>query len=303
MRNSKYARYELDQSPLYRLQSKKKLFKVLYVSSKKIRSLSQATKLYSEGSANGRSIEKPRADLKGIQKRIEDLLKRISMPEFIYAPAKGKSYISNACAHIGAQEVRCLDIAAYFQSTSSRRVFWFFNKLMECSPDVAGILTEVLTLDGRLPTGSPSSPIISYFSHQDMWKEIGRLVQDYQCTLSVYVDDVTISGDKVPKVLAAKLKKILNQYGLKSKGCKEKYYRHPTAFEVTGVIVQKDGFIGIPRRQHKKIYELRQLMKTEDDEYQGYKLALKLHGCETQKKQVERHSCDHITIPSPGRAS
>lgn len=302
MQSSKYGRYELNQSPFYQLRSKKKLFQLLYTNSRKNRSLSQATKLYSEGLIKERSIEKPRADLKRIQKRIEDLLKRISMPEFIYAPAKGKSYISNACAHIGAQEVHCLDITAYFKSTSSKRVFWFFHKLMECSPDVAGILTDVLTLEGRLPTGSPSSPIISYFSHQDMWKEIGLIVQNHQCILSVYVDDVTISGDEVPKVLISKLKKILNRYGLKNKGCKEKHYHHPGAFEVTGVIVQKDGSVGVPRRQHKKMHELRQRIKLVDNEYQGYKLALQLRGCEAQKRQVERHSCDCTTSSSPGGA-
>lgn len=303
MPNSKYARYEMNQSPFYKLKSKKKLFKILYISSKKIESLSQATKLYANGSANGRSIEKPRADLKGIQKRVEDLLKRISMPEFIYAPAKGKSYIDNACAHIGAKEVHCLDITAYFQSTPSQRVFWFFNKLMECSPDVAGILTSVLTLDGRLPTGSPSSPVISYFSHQDMWEDIGKIVQGYQCTLSVYVDDVTISGDRVPKVLVAKLKKALNQYGLKSKGSKEKHYRHTDTFEVTGVIVQKNGSVSIPNRQHEKIHKLRKRIKLVDDEHQGYRLAMRLQGCETQKKQVENQSRNLTTSPSPDLVS
>lgn len=303
MQNRKYSRYELNQSPFYKLKSKKKLFNLLYVGRKKIEFLSKATKLYADGSANGRSIEKPRADLKEIQKRIEDLLKRISMPEFIYAPAKGKSYIDNACAHIGAQEVHCLDITAYFQNTSSRRVFWFFNKLMKCSPDVAGIFTYVLTLEGRLPTGSPSSPIISYFSHQDMWGDIETAVQRHQCTLSVYMDDVTVSGDEVPKVLIANIKRILNRYGLKSKGSKEKHYRNPDAFEVTGVIVKKNGFVGIPWRQHKKMHGLRGDMKLMDDEYQGYKTALRLRGCETQKKQVESQSRTLTTVQFPDRAS
>jgi Reverse transcriptase (RNA-dependent DNA polymerase) len=287
---NKYARYELNQSPFYKMQSKKELVKLLYTSGEKVGILSNHINLYSKSSVNERLIEKPRADLKRIQKRIEDLLKRVPATDFIYAPAKGKSYISNACVHKGAHEIICLDIVAYFKSTSSKRVYWFFNKQMKCSSDVSAILAELLTLDEYLPTGSPSSLIISYFAHLDMWEEIGVLAQNYQCNLSVYVDDVTISGSTVPKILVAEIKKVFNRYGLKSKGCKEKHYRNAKAAKITGVIVKRDGSLGIPNQQHKKIYMLRQRLKLEKDELKRDKLVQQMKGYEMQKKQVESQS-------------
>jgi hypothetical protein len=289
MQNNNYARYKLNQSPLYKMQSKSDLITLLYTSNEKISELLNHTNLYYKCSINGRLIEKPRADLKRIQKRIEEILKCVSIHDFIFAPAKKKSYISNACVHKGAHEVRCLDIAKYFQSTSSKRVYWFFNKQMKCSPDVSYILTNILTLDGSLPTGSPSSCIISYFSHLDMWEKIGVLVQNYQCTLSVYVDDLTISGESVPKVLIAEIKDIFNQYGLKSKRYKEKHYHNAKATEITGVIVKRDGSLGVPNRQQKKIHTLRRSLKAEGEELKRCKLIQQIKGCEMQKKQVESH--------------
>jgi Reverse transcriptase (RNA-dependent DNA polymerase) len=291
MQSNKYVRYELDQSPLYKMHSKEKLIKLLHTSYRKIDKLSDRTNLYSKYSINGRSIEKPRADLKRIQKRVEDLLKRILILDFIYAPAKKKSYIDNASVQKGACDVKCLDIAAYFQSTPSERVYWFFNKRMKCSPDVSAILANILTLDnGSLPTGSPSSCIISYFSHLDMWEKIGILAQNYQCTLSVYVDDLTISGNAVPKALIAEIKATFNQYGLRSKRSKEKRYHNAKAVEITGVIVKRDGSLDIPNRQHKKIHTLRKKLTVEKEESKKHKLIEQIKGCEMQKKQVENQS-------------
>jgi len=144
----------------------------------------------------------------------------------------------------------------------------------------------LLTSNERLPTGSPSSPLVSYFAHLRMWEEISVLVKSYNCTLSVYIDDVAISGDRVPKVLLDRVKKMLNKYGLKSKKAKEKHYSQGNA-EITGVILCNDGSLCVPRRQHKKMHELRQSINLTDDEYEGHSLSLQLHGCKVQKAQVE----------------
>ena len=283
-----YARYELNQSPFYKLNRKKDLHRLLRTSPNGIKRIKNADVLYARASANGREIEKPRDDLKRLQKRTEDFLKRIKIPDFIHGPAKGKSYITNASVHIGAKEIRCLDIARYFQSTSSKKVFSFFESRLHCSRDVAGILCMLTTHKGRLPTGSPSSPLVSYFAHIEMWESINALVRSYDCTLSVYIDDVTISGEQVPGTLKNKIKKVLNQYGLRSKKSKEKYYRRGQSAEITGIIVGADESLNVPRRQHKKAHETRNSIQLVDDEYEGYSLALRLQGYEAQKAQVEK---------------
>jgi signal recognition particle subunit SEC65 len=120
-----------------------------------------------------------------------------------------------------------------------------------------------------------------------MWEKIGMSVQNHQCTLSVYVDDLTISGSAVPEILITEIKDIFNRYGLKSKASKEKHYHNAKAAEITGVIVRKDGSLGIPNRQHKKIHMLRKKLKAEKEESKRHKLIQQIKGCEMQKKQVE----------------
>ena len=166
---------KLEQSPFYCLHSKKKLAKILYITPKQLRKVLSKKMLYIEGNKDilnkssdkqkFRHIEKPIRSLKRIQERVKFILSCIELPDFVYSPGKGKSHIKNAKLHQNNPIIMCLDIKKYFFSKSSRRVYWFFNKRMKCSPDVSATLVSLLTYKGYLPTGSPSSPIMSYYAH------------------------------------------------------------------------------------------------------------------------------------------
>src|SRR3546814_4728940 len=88
--------------------------------------------------------------------------------------------------------VHCLDIKKFFPNTPRVRVIAFFQSIMGCRADVAGILGDLCTFEGHLPTGSPLSPILAYYSYHDMWAEIAAFCTAKGYTLTVYVDDVTI---------------------------------------------------------------------------------------------------------------
>lgn len=287
--------YKLDQSPFYCLQSKAKLATLLGVSRSKLKRLARSESLYVEKEIihprrkKSRIVEKPKYELKLIQKRIEELIKRIEIPNYIHAPAKGRSYISNAKAHLNSYVVSSLDIVKYFPSTKSKRVYWFFHKRMKCSSDVAAILTKLSTYKEHLPTGSPLSPILSYFVHIDMWKEINDIVENSGCILTVYMDDVTISGNHVSPNLIWQIKKKFHRYGLSTNKDKEKYYIGKKLRQITGVILDfEKGILKIPNRQHKKIYNIRkQLSKeTHPDTYDH--LVNKWKGLKSQAQQINK---------------
>lgn len=290
-KKDKYSRYELNQSPFYYLQSQKKLCKLLRVGKNKLKQLTQSESLYREKQVilkkKERSIVKPRPELKIVQKRIEDILKRIKIPTYIQSPVKNRSYITNAQVHINAKQVRNLDIEKYFTSTSSKFVYYFFYKYMKCSKDVAAIITKLVTYKGCLPTGSLSSPIISYYSHIDMWEKINNLVKNENCTLSVYLDDITISGNCVPDRLIWEIKKQFHRYGLSNNKQKEKNYINQKACEITGVIVTAEGKLKLPHRQHLKIYQLRKLINSEEGKENKQELLKKLRGIEGQLRYIQ----------------
>lgn len=251
--------YPISASPLYRLGSRSKLAKLLGVSNRELRDLQAGDSLYTERDilkANGkgvRHIENPTRALKVVQAKLAKLLMRVKPPGFLFCPVKGRSYVDNAAQHLGARTVRCLDIKAFFPSTPSRRVFWFFRSVMGCEPDLAGLLTRLSTYNGHLPTGSPVSPILSYFAFTDMWAEIAAFCAAKGLTLTVYIDDCTISGPRVTHADMWSVKQTIFGRGLRYH--KEKVYRGGFA-EVTGAIL-RDGRITVPNRQMKKLHAIK----------------------------------------------
>jgi hypothetical protein len=276
-------------SPFFRLRSQKKLARLLRVSKAKMREMGRAKDLYRQfrqpkPSGGYREISAPRDDLKAVQRRIAHLLQRITPPDYLFAPVAGRSYVDNAAKHLGASSIRLLDVEDYFPSCTENKVIWFFRGRMECSPDVSAIIKGLVCREGSLPQGSPCSPILAYLCYVDMWEEISRIVHNSGCTLSVYADDLTISGEVVPEAAIWEVKRALRKHGHRHKSSKERSRRLRPA-EVTGVIVRPDG-LHAPNRQHKRLHELRgQIKQTASAEAKTH-LSVQLRGREAQISQI-----------------
>ncbi len=281
--------HALADSSFYRLRSPHKLAMLLKVSLKDLGRLTAAgDTLYREfdipkKTGDKRRVESPRDDLKKVQARIASLLGRITPTDYLFCPVKRRCYVTNAARHRGNRVVRCLDVRKYFPSTSARRVYWFFHKIMRCTSDVAGILTRLGTYRGHLPTGGPLSPILAYYAHYDVWENIAQITRLHKYTLSVYVDDVTISGPHVRASVLWEIKQAIHRSGLRYH--KEKTFIDRPA-EITGVIVAGDRLV-IPQRQHLKLHATKiEMMKPEND---GSKIiAGRLTGLRGQMSQIRQ---------------
>lgn len=276
-------------SPFFRLKSRAKLASLLYVSQGKLQALAQDGSLYFQfpkpkSSGGYRLINAPRDDLKAVQSRIGGLLQRISPPDYLFAPVSGRSYVDNAAAHMGAESVRLLDIEDFFPSCTGNRVIWFFRKRMQCSPDVASILKAIVTKEDSLPQGSPCSPILAYLCYIDMWEEISCNVTAAGCTLSVYADDVTVSGKAVPEKLIWEIKKSLHKYGHRYNTAKERK-KHKKPAEITGVILTPRG-LRAPNRLHKKLHDVRCDLKKARSKTHIADVEARLRGREAQMTQI-----------------
>lgn len=248
------ANHPLNQSALYKLRSRSKLAALLAISPSELRRLTKSDQLYREfeiekKGGGTRLVENPARPLKLAQARLARLLSRITPPDYLFCPVKGRCYVSNAAQHLGNRVVRCLDVRKYFPSTSSRRVFWFFTNIMKCERDVAGLLTALASYNQHLPTGSPLSPIMAYFAHYDVWEKIAAFCRDRGYTLTVYVDDCTVSGKSVPQRDMWEIRRLIHGSGLRYH--KEKAYFDKPA-EITGVIVRGKK-LSPPHRQFQKL--------------------------------------------------
>jgi retron-type reverse transcriptase len=279
--------YPLNQSPLFKLSTKRKLVDLLGLTVPKLRSLRVSAHLYSEceipkKSGGTRLIENPRRDLKQVQARLARLLSRIAPPDYLFCPVKGRSYVSNAARHLNHRVVRTLDIKKYFPSTPRRRIYKFFLEIMHCNPDVADAIADLATYKGHLPTGSPLSPIMAFYAYYDVWEKVYQIVSTAGATNSLYIDDLTVSGEKVPDWLIWKIKKVIHRSGLRYH--KEKTFRDRPA-EITGVIV-RDGTLVPPNRQLLKKYRARTGLRSATTETQQQLLANLLRGLDGQLSQI-----------------
>lgn len=294
MQNRKISkRYKLDQSPFYCLCSRRKLAEILHTTPNQLKAILSNKKLYigrnkdiskkSSDKPKFRYIEEPITSLKRIQKRVAFILSCIELPDFVYSPAKGKSCISNAKLHQSNSVLMSLDIKKFFPSTSSQKVCRFFSERMRCSPDVSAILVSLLTYKGRLPTGSPSSPIMSYYAHINMWESINQIVKKVDCAFSLWVDDITISGNEIPEQTKIQVKKAIKNNGLSYH--KEKHYKKNSIKEVTGIIIAK-GKLKSPNRHHLARKNLKQKILNQTDPDIKCSLIRSLKGLEVQMSKV-----------------
>ena len=127
-----------------------------------------------------------------IHKRIADLLSSIETKEYVFSGIKGKSYIDNAKFHLGNSDkfLVKLDIKRFFPSVTSRYIFSFFKNDLECSLDISKILISLLTYKNHIPTGSPVSMILAYWSNFRMFDKIYELSKSKNCKMSLWVDDI-----------------------------------------------------------------------------------------------------------------
>ncbi len=274
-------KYELEKSPLYNLKSKKRLAKILNLKLDELKALTLLDSPYSgyeknnKESGKKRYIEEPVMPLKRVQVKIDSLLSRIEVPDYLHSPAKSKSFMTNAKVHQESKSMMKIDIKSYFPSTTSKRVYYYFHSILKCSPDVSGILTRLTTHNQYLPTGSPSSPRLAYFSYMEMWDKIYHLVRKSNYLMTVYIDDLCISGETISRKLFWQVKKIIYSFGLKYH--KEKIYPIQP-FKVTGVIIHKNK-LAVPNKHHQKIKNLQLEMNNEPEEQRRRKIANQLQGC------------------------
>lgn len=287
---SKRRTHPLDQSSFYKLGSRSKLCRLLDITHAELRAISKGDMLYREfdipkKSGGVRHVENPDRPLKLVQARIARRLAAITPPDYLYCPVKGRCYVSNAARHLGNRVVRCLDIKSFFPSTPARRVFWFYRTVLGCSSDLAGLLTKLSTYRGHLPTGSPLSPIMAFFAYYDAWGRVAALCAAKGHTLTVYVDDLTISGNRVSDADIWLVKRELHRAKLHYH--KEKTFRDRPA-EITGVIVAHDR-VTVPNRQRRKLYAARCGVGELDGDARLDALR-QIGGLSAQLGQVERHN-------------
>lgn len=284
-----YQRYQINQSCLYKVGSRSRLADLLFLDkadlagligerSYKVFTIPEQIDPFSRKVKKKRIVQEPKRSLRRVHDRILHLLNRIEVPAYVHAAVKGRSYRSNAAVHAtDAHEVATFDIKAFYPSVSSLFVRDFFRTKLKCAPDVATVLTNLCTYKSALPTGSPLSPLLSYFSCADMFEALNQLAQRNGLTFTCYVDDLTFSGPKIPGDLESSVKSILRRYGHVLAMKKTTKYKAYSPKSVTGCILYNNA-VHVPHNRFRKARALAAAIEVSADPAVAHKLRERLAG-------------------------
>ena len=264
-----HKRYHVNQSPLYKLKSRKKLADLFNMSLRDLERLVNRQDNYrvftiNKGSGKPRIIENPKPHLERIHQRIFHLLRSIEPPSYLHSGIKGRSYITNANSHLNATRLITLDIKSFYPSTLGWHVFEFYRDVLGCSQDVAGLLTQIVTYNNHIPTGSCLSQIMAFYSHYKMFEEIYAIATAKDLIMTCYVDDIAISGNKANKSTLYLVRGILKKRGLESPVEKEHLYECSDQKHITGSVIDKNS-LKLPNKKHLQLHhELTVIVSSEN---------------------------------------
>ncbi|HKU15700.1 MAG TPA: reverse transcriptase domain-containing protein [Steroidobacteraceae bacterium] len=118
----------------------------------------------------------------------------------------GWSIKSNAAKHVEKNLVLNFDLLNFFPTIHFGRVRGMFSRAPFNLPDnVAAMLAQLCTVNGELPQGAPTSPMISNFICRRLDADLARLASRSGCTYTRFADDITFStsAHQLPSAILA----------------------------------------------------------------------------------------------------
>lgn len=214
-----------------------------------------------------RLLEIPKAALKQMQRKIlAEILGAVPVHPAAHGFCRGRSIVTNAAIHCGKSTVLRFDLADFFPSVSSARVFRIFRTL-GYPADVARLLMGLCTTqmpadvwDARpgaregadfiarqrlvtrhLPQGAPTSPALANLAAGRLDRRLTRLATAASAVYTRYADDLTFSGAcdlaRSRKRIETLVAVIAHEEGFMLNHRKTRIMRAGVRQHVTGVVV------------------------------------------------------------------
>ncbi len=211
-----------------------------------------------------RRIAAPRAQLKQVQRAIlEKILAHMPAHPAAHGFVKGRSTVSNAEPHTGANVVMRVDLENFFPTVHYRRVLGLFQAHgygFEVASTLAGLTTHrpklpdgTVVWPGALPQGAPTSPAIANLVCRRMDARLTALAKKYGATYTRYADDLSFSFKSPPEKMGRFLwwvNAILQQEGFAENHPKRRVMRQANRQRVTGLTVNQQ--VSIPRADRRR---------------------------------------------------
>lgn len=223
-----------------------------------------STSLIPKRNGGTRRLLIPEAATKKLQRRIlRRLLSRLKAHDAAHAYERGRSVATNAALHSRKQVLLKMDLKDFFDRTSAPRIEAYFRRI-GWNRDSAVLLTRLVTTNGGLPQGAPTSPRLANLVNISLDRNIARAVARFKGTYTRYADDITISfSEDWPR----KLQKVVHRVKFIVMGCgyevhdgrKLGVYRQHQCQRVCGVVVNAKP--ALPRETRRRLRAVEHALK------------------------------------------
>jgi RNA-directed DNA polymerase len=201
-----------------------------------------------------REIHAPCAELKKLQNRIlKNGFDHVPMSRSAHGFHCKRSILTNATPHSGKACVVNVDIDSFFQTTGHNLIFQATAHLANrhLSYGARHALADILSHNGVLPTGAPTSPAIGNLVLRGADAAIAKAASRNGIDYTRYADDLTFSGHRHTVKILPFVEKVLGQLGYKLNSKKTNIYRRGRRQMVTGLVVNEKP--NLPRGALKKL--------------------------------------------------
>lgn len=190
-----------------------------------------------------RTINAPLYSMAIIQKWIlRNILEKIMPSNRAMAFRKGNEFgcKMNAKYHVGTLYGLSIDLADFFTSIKSNKVYCLFRNL-GYAETAATILTNICTLDGALPQGGVCSPTISNLICITLDNRLIGMCEKRGIRYTRYADDMYFSCDNkdLLKKTFPKIKTAIEDQNFTINNNKTRYHTPSNRNQITGVVIVK----------------------------------------------------------------
>ncbi len=234
--------YERERSPFAQRLTKKTFANLIRVDIHELHGLikykeSFVTSKDIEENGKVRPLRYPTGRLRVVNEKINYQLRKIKLPAYVMSPRKGVGQKQNAEVHICARQILKMDLKKFYPSIDRTMVAKFFRDTFDMHADVAGLITELLTYNGTVLYGAPATPVLAMLVHQEMFDKVDAVCRKHGAVMTLWVDNLTVSGDEVPGSLVTEVREIIASYRHRSHDIK--YAHTNTWVPVTGIGIKK----------------------------------------------------------------
>jgi RNA-directed DNA polymerase len=202
----------------------------------------------SKGNGKYREITAPDEDLKMEQ---DTFLREVLYTVMPHNAANGfvpnRSIVTNAEPHTGQNVVLNIDIKDFFGSTKRKAIRNVLSRFYSDKIPASQIEDKVdlVSYRGYLPQGSPASPHIANMALYDFDTWLSKECDDKGLKYTRYADDITVSGNFIPKGFLGEILGKLREYGYAPAPNKIHFTKKHQRQIVTGLVVNKK--VQLPR--------------------------------------------------------